>query len=52
MEKIIGKKILFYDTVISTMDLAKKLIGNVDDIGTLTKKIEKLEERINKLERT
>ena len=25
---------------------------NVDDIGTLTKKIEKLEERINKLEKT
>ena len=35
MKKIIGKKILFYDTVISTMDLAKKLIGNVDDIGTI-----------------
>ena len=35
MEKIIGKKILFYDTVISTMDLAKKLIGNVNDIGTI-----------------
>jgi|TARA_B100001750_G_C15521730_1_gene612163 BirA family biotin operon repressor/biotin-[acetyl-CoA-carboxylase] ligase len=35
MKKIIGKKILFYDTVISTMDLAKKLIGNVNDIGTI-----------------
>ena len=35
MKKIIGKKILFYDTVSSTMDLAKKLIGNDNDIGTI-----------------
>ena len=35
MKKIIGIIILFYDSVISTMDLAKKLIGNVNDIGTI-----------------
>ncbi len=35
MKKIIGKKILFYDTVTSTMDLAKKLVGDVNDIGTI-----------------
>ena len=35
MKKIIGKKILFFDTVTSTMDLAKKLVGDVNDIGTI-----------------